>query len=651
MKLIHKIFAAAASILALSSCVQDAIGPLTGEYAKPVTYELNTLVKNEVTVDQSTRTFNVVLTDNAATLDMKFVGNKYFLPDNGYTAATADAAKNGTYIVGNGGSTFTVNGNTVGVDSGTLNVKQTDGVYTFKGTLWLADESVIAVNSAVTIVYEADPEPVRLTTLLSATSNVASGTNSLTINLGTDGISSTTDPTTWQTVWTGTGNYLALDIYSADGYLHEGTYTACAVGGTINEGEFGIGWDPGDLWGIGMVFENWGTCWWDVANGAAVVNQKVTEGTVTVTRKGSKWVIELVSGEGKGMLWTKFEGAIEALTDPALGGGGNVDDTDYVELTNLLSATSNVANGTKSLTLNLGTDGISSTTDPATWQTTWEGEGNYLALDIYSEDGKLYTGTYNACATAGTINAGEFGIGWDPGDLWGIGMVFENWGTCWWNVAGGAAVAAGKVTDGTVQVLVEGTDLVIKLKSTLVNAKFTYPVAQFVDGTGAPIEVVNLGGGEEPEFEGTELSVLLSATSNVANGTNSVTINLAEEGISSTQDPTTWQTTWEGEGHYLALDVYSADGKLAPGTYTACATGGTIAEGEFGIGWDPGDLWGIGMVFENWGTCWWNVSGGAAVAEAKVLDGTLTVAVDGDTYTITLESSVVNARYVGPMTL
>ena len=645
MKLIHKIFAAAASILALSSCVQDAIGPLTGEYAKPVTYELNTLVKNEVTVDQSTRTFNVVLTDNVATLDMKFVGNKYFLPDNGYTAATADAAKNGNYIVGNGGSTFTVNGNTVGIDSGTLNVKQTDGVYTFKGTLWLADESVIAVNSAVAILYEADPEPIILKQVLSATSNVASGTNSLTINLGTDGISSTTDPTTWQTVWTGTGNYLALDIYSADGYLHEGTYTACAVGGTINEGEFGIGWDPGDLWGIGMVFENWGTCWWDVANGAAVVNQKVTEGTVTVTRKGSKWVIELVSGEGKGMLWTKFEGAIEAVTDPALGGGGNVDDTDYVELTNLLSATSNVANGTMSLTMNLGTDGISSTTDPATWQTVWEGEGNYLALDIYSEDGKLYTGTYNACATGGAINAGEFGIGWDPGDLWGIGMVFENWGTCWWNVAGGAAVAAGKVTDGTVQVLVDGTDLVIKLKSTLVNAKFTYPVADY------PLEVVNLGGGEEPEFEGTELSVLLSATSNVANGTNSVTINLGEDGISSTTDPTTWQTVWEGEGHYLALDVYSADGKLAPGTYTACATGGQIAEGEFGIGWDPGDLWGIGMVFENWGTCWWAVSGGAAVAEAKVLDGTLTVAVDGDTYTITLESSVVNAQYVGPMTL
>ena len=638
MKLIYKLFAAAASIMALSSCVESAIEPMTGKYEKPVVYEMNTLASQSVEKGEKNRTFTVELSGDNASMTLKMVNDKYFLADGSYTPAPADQAKKNTYIVGNGGTTF----NNIPVETGSIKVTQGEGTYSFAGILWLADESIIEIKSTVALVYEADPEPVKLTTVISATSNVASGTNSLTINLGTDGISSTTDPTTWQTVWTGTGNYLALDIYSADGYLHEGTYTACATGGSINPGEFGIGWDPGDLWGIGMVFENWGTCWWDVANGAATINQKVLEGTVTVTRKGSKWVIELVSGEGKSMLWTKFEGAIPEVTE---GGSTDTDNTDYVELTNLLSATSNVANGTKSLTLNLGTDGISSTTDPATWQTVWEGEGNYLALDIYSEDGKLYTGTYNACATAGTINAGEFGIGWDPGDLWGIGMVFENWGTCWWNVAGGAAVAAGKVTDGTVQVLVEGSNFVIKLKSTLVNAKFTYPVADF------GIEVINLGGGNEPEFEGTELSVLLSATSNVANGTNSVTINLAEEGISSTTDPTTWQTTWEGEGHYLALDVYSADGKLAPGTYTACATGGTIAEGEFGIGWDPGDLWGIGMVFENWGTCWWNVSGGAAVAEAKVLDGTLTVAVDGETYTITLESSAVNARYVGVLTL
>ena len=641
MKLIYKVFAAAAGILALSSCVEDAIQPLTGKYEKPATYELNTLAAQSVEKGDKTRTFTVELSGSNATLSMKLVGDKYFLADGSYTPATADQAKKNTYIVGNGGTTF----NNIPVESGSIKIAQGTGTYIFSGILWLADESIVDFKSTVNLAYEPDPEPIKLTQVISATSNVANGTNSVTINLGTDGISSTTDPTTWQTVWTGEGNYLAVDFYSADGFLYPGTYKPSATGGVIAEGEYGIGWDPGDLWGIGMVFENWGTCWWTVSGGATSA-EKISEGDIIVEKSGSKYTITY----NHNGLWMTFNGKIEAV-DPDGGSGNTGDDTDYVELTSLISATSNVANGTKSLTINVGQEGLSSTTDPTTWQTVWEGEGNYLALDIYSEDGKLYTGTYNASAVGGTINAGEFGIGWDPGDLWGIGMVFENWGTCWWNVAGGAAVAAGKVTDGTVQVLVEGTDLVIKLKSTLVNAKFTYPVAQFVDGTGAPIEVVNLGGGEEPEFEGTELSVLLSATSNVANGTNSVTINLGEDGISSTTDPTTWQTVWEGEGHYLALDVYSADGKLAPGTYTACATGGQIAEGEFGIGWDPGDLWGIGMVFENWGTCWWAVSGGAAVAEAKVLDGTLTVAVDGDTYTITLESSVVNAQYVGPMTL
>ena len=653
MKLIYKIFAAAASILALSSCVESALKPMTGKYEKPVVYEMNTLASQSVEKGDKYRTFTVELSGDNASITLKMVSDKYFLADGSYTPAPADQAKKNTYIVGNGGTTF----NNIPVETGSIKVAQGEGTYSFSGVLWLADESVIEIKSTVALVYEADPEPVRLTTLLSATSNVASGTKSLTINLGTDGISSTAEPPTWQPVWTGTGNYLALDIYSADGYLHEGTYTASAAGGTINEGEFGIGWDPGDLWGIGMVFENWGTCWWDVAGGAATINQKVTEGSVTVTRKGSKWVIELVSGEGKSMLWTKFEGAIDALTDPALGGGGNIDDTDYVELTKLLSATSNVANGTKSLTLNLGTDGISSTTDPATWQTVWEGEGNYLALDIYSEDGKLYTGTYNACATAGTINEGEFGIGWDPGDIWNIGIAFENWGTCWWNVADGAAVAAGKVTDGTVQVLVEGTDLVIKLKSTLVNAKFTYPVAQFVDGTGAPIEVVNLGGGEGPTPDYTEFTKLLIVQPNLVYNESgqptgeysSFTLKVGTDGMYTEVVNNGWydETKIKGTGQVLSIDFYTADGTVAAGTYTACEVGGTINEGEFGIGYDV-EMWGQKMV---WGTCVTAYESDTAGTIEKVTDGTVTVEISGDVYTITLESSNINAQYIGSLTL
>ena len=123
------------------------------------------------------------------------------------------------------------------------------------------------------------------------------------------------------------------------------------------------------------------------------------------------------------------------------------------------------------------------------------------------------------------------------------------------------------------------------------------------------------------------------------------------DGITASFDPSTYQTVWEGEGGYLAFDIYSTDGTLSAGTYTANSVGGTINPGEFGIGYDTDVDWGFGpMHFENWGTCWWTVSGGTATA-TKVLDGTMTVAIDGETYTITIESSVIKARYVGPFTV
>ena len=651
MKLIYKLFAVAASILALSSCVESAIGPMTGKYEKPVVYEMNTLASQSVEKGDKYRTFTVELSGDNASMTLKMVSDKYFLADGSYTPAPADQAKKNTYIVGNGGTTF----NNIPVETGSIKVAQGEGTYSFAGMLWLADESVIEIKSTVALVYEADPEPIRLTTLLSATSNVASGTKSLTINLGTDGISSTSEPPTWQPVWTGTGNYLALDIYSADGYLHEGTYTASAAGGTINEGEFGIGWDPGDIWNIGIAFENWGTCWWDVAGGAATINQKVTEGSVTVTRKGSKWVIELVSGEGKSMLWTKFEGAIDALTDPALGGGGNVDDTDYVELTKLLSATKNQG----LLTINMAQDGISSTTDPNTWQTIWEGEGNYLATDIYSADGKLYTGEYKACAVGGTVGEGEFGIGYDTTVDWGWGpMEMKDWGTCWWTVADGAT-SAEKVLDGTMTVAMEGDNVVIKLKSTLVNAKFTYPVAQFVDGTGAPIEVVNLGGGEgpEPAPDYTEFTKLLIVQPNqVYNESgqptgeySSFTLKVGTDGMYTEVVNNGYydETKIKGTGQVLSIDFYTTDGTVAAGTYTACEVGGTINEGEFGIGYDV-EMWGNKMV---WGTCVTPYESDTEGTIEKVTDGTVTVEISGDVYTITLESSNINAKYIGSLTL
>ena len=650
MKLIYKIFAAAASILALSSCVESALKPMTGKYEKPVVYEMNTLVSQSVEKGDKYRTFTVELSDdNNIPMTLKMVNDKYFLADGSYTPAPADQAKKNTYIVGNGGTTF----NNIPVETGSIKVAQGEGTYSFAGILWLADESIVEIKSTVALVYEPDPEPVKLSTVLSATSNLASGVQTVTMQLAQDGIYSETDMTTWQTIWHGEGNYLAIDLYSTDGYLHEGTYSASAVGGVVGEGEFGIGYDTTVDWGWGpMEMKDWGTCWWSVSNGAATA-KKILEGTINVSKKGSKWVIELISGEGKEMIWAKFEGAIEALTDG--GNAGGSDDADYIELTTLLSATKNQG----VLTINMAQDGISSTTDPNTWQTIWEGEGNYLATDIYSPDGKLYTGEYKACAVGGAVGEGEFGIGYDTTVDWGWGpMEMKDWGTCWWTVANGAT-SAEKILDGTMTVAMEGDNVVIKLKSTLVNAKFTYPVAQFVDGTGAPIEVVNLGGGEgpEPAPDYTEFTKLLIVQPNqVYNESgqptgeySSFTLKVGTDGMYTEVVNNGYydETKIKGTGQVLSIDFYTTDGTVAAGTYTACAVGGTINEGEFGIGYDV-EMWGQKMV---WGTCVTPYESDTAGTIAKVTDGTVTVEISGDVYTITLESKNINAQYIGSLTL
>ena len=182
MKLIYKIFAVAASILALSSCVESAIGPMTGKYEKPVVYEMNTLASQSVEKGDKNRTFTVELSGDNASMTLKMVSDKYFLADGSYTPAPADQAKKNTYIVGNGGTTF----NNIPVETGSIKVAQGEGTYSFAGMLWLADESVIEIKSTVALVYEADPEHVKLSTVLSATSNLANGVQTVTMQLAQD---------------------------------------------------------------------------------------------------------------------------------------------------------------------------------------------------------------------------------------------------------------------------------------------------------------------------------------------------------------------------------------------------------------------------------------------------------------------------------
>lgn len=145
------------------------------------------------------------------------------------------------------------------------------------------------------------------------------------------------------------------------------------------------------------------------------------------------------------------------------------------------------------------------------------------------------------------------------------------------------------------------------------------------------------------------LTKVQSAYSNVANGTNSVTLNLSDGKWYSQTDPNTWQTSYYGKGNYLAVDFYSEDGYLAPSVYKPSETGGIINPGEYGIGYDPGDLWGIGLYLTDWGTCWWTVDQDAfpQTSAQKITSGDIVVELEGTIYTITVDNGEIRARFVG----
>lgn len=583
--------------LSLLSCTKEGLDPLSkGDNAVfPPAEELvlTTLNSSSTAKTETTREFSLSFSgENGASLETVLI-----------LARAEYALKAGAYVPGETSGSFIpartkINGKSVSDKAGVITVRNMDGSskYIVEFALFDANANAYRTKWEGELLYAPDPEPVALSVVLSASSNVASGTNSVTLSLATPGV--TYDAATYS--YTGNGNYLAVDFYSADGYLHEGVYTASAVGGVINEGEFGIGWDPGDLWGIGMIFENWGTCWWTV-DGTATA-EKITSGTISVEKKGAKWVITW-GEEATYPKWAVFEGEIEALTPQ----GG--DQYDGVTLTQILGTADYTGYGINLAAIELGTDGI--TVTPGAWGNTYGGDGNYLKLELYSTDGKIAPGTYKACAVGGAVGEGEFGIGYDG--QWGAS------GTTWYTLVGGEATYQ-YITDGTVTVEVDGDNYKISIESSVINARFGYPA----------------GGGDE--FVGVILSQFCGASDYTGYGINLAGVELATDGITVT--PGAWGNTYGGDGNYIKLEFYSTDGTLTPGEYKACAVGGNVGEGEFGIGYDG--QWGAS------GTTWYTLVGGEA-SYVYITDGTLKVEKDGDVYTIVLQSSVTNIKYVGKL--
>ena len=282
-------------LLMLVSCQTSVLDPLEGIFPAPNVVNCTSGACEASKVDGK-RYFDLNLSDGSTTLKALLLGDSYYLTSNAYTEATADNAKKGNYILGQ----TTVNGTQV--ESGTINITQDGENYKVKAVLFLTDGKPYKMTWAGKLYFEPDPEPVVLTQLLIAQANT-NGT--VTFKLGTEGMSVDGMGTP-----VGDGFALTADMYSADGYLHEGVYTAAASSDNVGPGQYAPGYEY-DLssWGMGIM--HWGTCWW-----AGEACTHISKEPITVAKKGNKFVITWGSEETYPN-WATFTGEIEALSPSA----------------------------------------------------------------------------------------------------------------------------------------------------------------------------------------------------------------------------------------------------------------------------------------------------------------------------------------------
>ena len=279
--------------MAVISCTTTELDPLKGIYPEAKEPTLTTLAESSYTKMETTRVFKLTFTGDA-TLEAYLVGarNQYYLESNVY----GPGESNGCFLT----DQTKIDGKAV--RSGNITVQRKDNdQYKFIFVLFDADGTPYRTKWEGTLVYEPDPEAVKLTEVLQAQVNA---NNTVTVKVGTAGMSVDMMGTP-----SGDGFALTADLYSPDGFLHEGTYMP-AAGDAVGEGEYAPGYEY-DLseWGMGVM--HWGTCWW--ANGNAT---HITSGPITVAKKGTKYVITW-GDESTYPNWAVFEGEIEALTPSA----------------------------------------------------------------------------------------------------------------------------------------------------------------------------------------------------------------------------------------------------------------------------------------------------------------------------------------------
>lgn len=529
----------------------------------------------------------------------------------------------GQYILGADeiGKAVLANTKVNGADAkeGFITVNEKDGKYTITAQI---DGSVLTWNGE--LPFLPDPDPIELSTVLSAKSNLPGNIQSVTVQLASAGVSYEWNAQTYSGAWKGNGHYLALDLYSEDGYLHDGTYKASAEGGQIKAGEFGIGYDGQITYGEQVYpIPNQGTCFFDVADGASdpTAAKKITDGVFTVTSR------DIVALGEEVTVWTIFwgkdypkeiifEGAIPDLTkpkrEPDFAHHYKEDVSDIYD-----SQTSEIIAGVKkhAVTVSNAKGATVAYFEILLAEGEDELEGEFPSTSYASQPGQLADGW-------------EFSMG----DF---------------HMAGGSYF----MDELGQQVYMLATEWSLKVTKLIKGA---YVFEAVSAGTGETVFKVEASGPDyeegsyKPEggeggdaYDGVMLTKFANKTDYTGWGMTMMAVEFCTDGLTPT--PGFFGATYAGSGNYLKLEIYAtAAAGIAAGEYVPNEVGtDAVGEGQFKAGYDPEGG-------KDYGSCWFTVADGVGTSK-HITDGKVTVSKDGDNYIIEVVSTAVKCKYVGPL--
>ena len=653
LKLATILFAVSVMMTAMTSCSKENLGeaqlpPLAGEVVlTDVLATDGSRVAPNYILGVEFGTEGATKDGSGAVLEVKFVSNAPTLAAGKYTEASASVATNGNFITGEEGTKLYLNGNKYLVTAGTIDVKNNGTEYSFTAIVKLSNGENYSLKCAgVALEWTGLPVMKVLNTVMSAQSNVANGTKTVTLNLGDGNFTSEMDMTTYQTVYKGAGNYLAIDLYSEDGYLAAGTYKPSADPTNPQKGEYVIGYDTTMTWND-QVYEmkDWGTCWWTVDENATPQTsaQKITTGDITVALNGNTYTITVDNGE----LLAQFVGEIPAVTKPAEPAdpweisGSIVFQHEGLSYTMTDDTANNQTSGGAAL------EGVS-----LYWVQINDAAGNLVAeLDLVTKAGATsLAGEYKVTSYPDEVGEAGNGFYFDLGAMgWGEGIM--SGGTILYGPDGTANVVDAETSKIKITENKGQTTIIVKGTSNGATIAGKYVIGEVQEDEGGDGEGGACGcdcdgckdctgGGEGGDDEGGAFNgVTLAGVGGWIDysmfGMNMLGLDFYSTGCTVTNS--WWQYTYEGTGYHLKLELYCEGGVVTPGVYQITTVASAPEPNQVKAGDDTG------------GSEWYSVADGTATLVGKITDGTVTIEQSGDIYTVTIQSSVCNAQYVGPL--